>query len=121
MTWYLVMTPLTGPACMPGLLAGTQVTTGEELIKADRTSGQVRRLILLLSGDVEENPGPDQSQRFEEEKLVVLTSNVAIDMRMWRVYLEENFTRLTRQNSKVFVLGGIHGGEDGIKWDGQKG
>ena len=98
---------------MPGLLAGTQVTTVEELIKTDRTSGQVRRLILLLSGDIEENPGPDQRQRFEEEKLVVLTSNVEIDMRMWRVYLEENFTRLTRQNSKVFVLGGIHGGEDG--------
>ena len=48
---------------MPGLLAGTQVTTGEELIKADRTSGQVRRLILLLSGDVEENPGPVQTRR----------------------------------------------------------
>ena len=67
MTWYLVMTPHTRPACMPGLLAGTQVTKGEELIKKDRTSGQVRRLILLLSGDVEENPGPDQSQGFEEQ------------------------------------------------------
>ena len=85
MTWYLVMTPLTGPACMPGLQAGTQVTTGEELIKADRTSGQVRRLILLLSGDVEENPGPVQTMEntsfFEEEKLVIITTNNAIDPR----------------------------------------
>ena len=104
---------------MPGLLAGTQVTAEKELIKTERTSGQVRRLILLFSGDVEENPGPDQrfedqSQRFEEEKLVVITTRVEIDMRMWRTYLDDNFSRLTRrQNPKVYILGGIHRKEDG--------
>ena len=62
----------------------------------------------------QQNPVLDQSQRFEEEKLVVITSKVEIDMMMWRKYLEDHFTRLiTRKNSKIYVLGGIHGGEDG--------
>ena len=50
MTCYLVMTLCTGPACMPGLQAGTQLTMEEEFMNTDRTSGQVRRLLLLLSG-----------------------------------------------------------------------
>ena len=78
---------------MSGPRAGTLVSTGEELLLSDRTSGQVRRLILLLSGDIEENPGPDNSNMNEEfqiseneqpltveEKLAIITFTDEIDM-----------------------------------------
>ena len=31
----------------------------------------------------------------------------------WRHYLDDHFDRLTRPGSNIFVLGGIHGREDG--------
>ena len=95
---------------MSGPRAGTLVSTGEELLLSDRTSGQVRRLILLLSGDIEENPGPD---KFQEEKLVIITSTKPIKVTEWRRYLVQHFERLTRQDSRIYVLGGIHGYENG--------
>ena len=55
----------------------------------------------------------EESTVFTEDRLVVITSTKEIDARQWREYLLKHFTRLTRQNSRVFVLGGIHGNIDG--------
>ena len=55
----------------------------------------------------------EESTVFTEDRLVVITSTKEIDARQWREYLLKHFTRLTRENSRVFVLGGIHGNIDG--------
>ena len=50
---------------------------------------------------------------FKEERLVIVTSTNEIDVLNWRRYLDENFERLARQDSKILILGGIHGRENG--------
>ena len=50
---------------------------------------------------------------FKEERLVIVTSTDAINMIDWRAYLDQNFDRLARQDSKILILGGIHGRKNG--------
>ena len=50
---------------------------------------------------------------FKEERLVIVTSTDAINVLDWRRYLDQNFDRLARQDSKILILGGIHGRKNG--------
>ena len=50
---------------------------------------------------------------FTEDRLVVITTTNYVSVREWRMYLLKHFERLTRENSRVYVLGGIHGNKDG--------
>ena len=50
---------------------------------------------------------------FKEERLVIVKSTNEITVLDWREYLNKNFERLARQDSKILILGGIHGQQDG--------
>ena len=50
---------------------------------------------------------------FASERLVIITSSSEIEAPQWRQYLVTNWGRLTRRNSRILVLAGIHGERDG--------
>ena len=104
-TLYLVVTPYPAVIAIPGfyLLRKGNIASVDVM---EKIGGIVRKLLLLLAGDVEQNPGPG---KFEEEKLVIISTTNEIRVTEWRGYLEKHFERLTRQDSRIYALGGIHG------------
>ena len=50
---------------------------------------------------------------FHEENLVIISSNEKINMMRWRSHLKENWERLMKENTRLLVLAGVHGKEDG--------
>ena len=50
---------------------------------------------------------------FAVEKLVIISSRVEIDMSQWRRYLVKNWERLMPARTRLLVLAGIHGCQDG--------
>ena len=50
---------------------------------------------------------------FTSEYCVVITSQIAIDALQWRKYMVDHWSHLTRENSVVLVLAGVHGTPDG--------
>ena len=50
---------------------------------------------------------------FAEEKRVIISSKDRISMRQWRTHLMSNWERLMPENTRLLVLAGIHGQEDG--------
>jgi len=52
-------------------------------------------------------------EAFSDENFVIITSNKAISAREWTMYLVENWDKLTKKNSKIVVMVGIHGYQDG--------
>ena len=54
---------------------------------------------------------------------VIITSNYKIDMRQWRVYLEEQWKDgkiKNWANARLLILGGVHGHKDGEVGDTDK-
>ena len=49
----------------------------------------------------------------KQEHLVILTSTDAIVPPEWGRYLEQDWDRLVRQDSRILVACGVHGGDDG--------
>ena len=70
LTWGLIVTPYTAAISIPcfNLL---KVATIDMIGVMDNITGIVRKLFLLMAGDVELNPGPDN---LVEEKLVIISS-----------------------------------------------
>ena len=50
---------------------------------------------------------------FHEENLVIISSNERINMMRWRSHLKKNWERLMKENTRLLVLAGVHGKEDG--------
>ena len=50
---------------------------------------------------------------FAVEKHVIISSKDRISMRQWRTHLLGNWERLMPENTRLLVLAGIHGQEDG--------
>ncbi len=50
---------------------------------------------------------------FTAESLVIITSKDEVDALQWKKYMEKNWDRLMQKNSKLLVLAGIHGEQDG--------
>jgi DNA replication protein DnaC len=50
---------------------------------------------------------------FAVEKLVIISSKEEINMSQWRRYLKDNWERLMPARTRLLVLAGIHGCEDG--------
>ena len=50
---------------------------------------------------------------FSTENCVILTSNIEIDSLQWQKHLRKEWSKLMRPNTKVLVLAGIHGCNDG--------
>ena len=50
---------------------------------------------------------------FTTESLVIITSKDEVDAFQWKKYIEKNWNRLIQRNSKLLVLAGIHGNQDG--------
>ena len=50
---------------------------------------------------------------FLVEQLVIVTSTDEITFKQWRQYLSNNFHRLTRKDSKIYIVGGTHGDPHG--------
>ncbi len=55
----------------------------------------------------------DSNWKFTNNHMVVITSNMAISMFSWKYYLEKNWNSIMEPNTRLLILGGIHGGEDG--------
>ena len=52
---------------------------------------------------------------FSAEKKVIITSNDQVDAYQWRPYILKNWDNLMLQkDTKVLVLAGIHGKQDGV-------
>ena len=58
--------------------------------------------------DIESEP-----EIFHDENLVIISSSEKINMMQWKDYVHDNWDRLIRENSRLLVLAGVHGGEDG--------
>ena len=101
LTWGLIVTTYTADISIPGFYLLKEATI-HMIDVMDNITGIVRKLLLLMAGDVELNPGPDN---FVEEKLVVISSTNEIRPTEWRKYLQKHFERLTRQDSRVYILG----------------
>lgn len=52
-------------------------------------------------------------EAFSEENFVVISSTIPINMRKWRLHLEKNWEKLMKENTRLLVLAGVHGDEDG--------
>ena len=52
-------------------------------------------------------------EAFAEENFVVISSTIPITMRKWRLHLEKNWDKLMKENTRLLVLAGVHGDEDG--------
>ena len=52
-------------------------------------------------------------EAFAEENFVVISSTIPITMRKWRLHLEKNWEKLMKENTRLLVVAGVHGGEDG--------
>ena len=50
---------------------------------------------------------------YTSEDLVIITSSYENTAREWRMYLTKNWNRLVRENSRILILAGIHGSDDG--------
>ena len=50
---------------------------------------------------------------FYDEHLVIISSNEDINMLQWSEHLAENWDRLMKENTRLLVLAGVHGKEDG--------
>ena len=57
---------------------------------------------------------------FSEEKCVIISSTNRITMRQWRTHLASNWKKLMPMNTRLLVLAGIHGEEDGRLGDREK-
>jgi hypothetical protein len=44
---------------------------------------------------------------------VIITATDVLEARQWRHYLITNWDRLTRKNSRILILAGVHGSENG--------
>jgi hypothetical protein len=53
--------------------------------------------------------------RFAVEKFVIISSKTRMDMLQWRRYLVANWARLMPARTRLLVLAGIHGCQDG-RW-----
>ena len=58
--------------------------------------------------DIESEP-----EIFHNENLVIISSSEKINMMQWKDYVHDNWDRLIKENSRLLVLAGVHGGEDG--------
>ena len=58
---------------------------------------------------------------FTSEYCVVIKSQIAIDAIQWRKYIIDNWPHLTRENSIILVLSGVHGAPDGQVGDADEG
>ena len=52
-------------------------------------------------------------EAFAQENFVVISSTIPITMRKWRLHLEKNWDTLMKENTRLLVLAGVHGDEDG--------
>ena len=50
---------------------------------------------------------------YTSEHLVVITSEYENTAREWRMYLTQRWNSLVRENSRILILAGVHGNEDG--------
>ena len=50
---------------------------------------------------------------FSAESLVIITSNDAVEGYEWRTYVQVNWHKLTKRDTKILILAGIHGYLDG--------
>ena len=55
----------------------------------------------------------EEANIFQDENLVIISSNERINMLQWGEHLEENWDRLMKENTRLLVLAGVHGKEDG--------
>ena len=53
------------------------------------------------------------SPKFEDEHLVIITANEEVAMFHWGDYILKDWDRLMKENTKLLVLAGVHGKEDG--------
>ena len=53
------------------------------------------------------------SKIYTAEHLVIITSNYENSAREWRTYLYERWNELVRKNSRILVLAGVHGTNQG--------
>ncbi len=51
--------------------------------------------------------------KFTNNHMVVITSNTGINMFNMRYYLQKNWNEIIVKNTRLLILGGIHGSEDG--------
>ena len=63
--------------------------------------------------DSETSESDSDDEVFHEEELVVISSTDKINMLQWSEHLEENWERLTKESTRLLVLAGVHGREDG--------
>jgi len=58
---------------------------------------------------------------FSNNNFVIITSNDATEPTEWRLYIVQNWENLTKNNSIILVLAGVHGYKDGRLGDVDKG
>ena len=63
--------------------------------------------------DSETSESDSDDEVFHEEELVVISSTDKINMLQWSEHLEENWDRLIKESTRLLVLAGVHGREDG--------
>ena len=61
------------------------------------------------------------SKIYTAEHLVIITSNYENSAREWRTYLNERWNELVRNNSRILVLAGVHGTNQGKVGDNDPG
>ena len=65
------------------------------------------------SDSTESDSEDEEPKVFQEENLVIISSKEPINMLQWSEHLEENWSRLMKENTRLLVLAGVHGKEDG--------
>ena len=60
-------------------------------------------------------------QLFNNKNLAIITTMEMMESYEWRMYVEKHWDKIIKMNSRMMVMGGIHGYEDGKLGDVDKG
>ena len=66
-----------------------------------------------VDSETSDSDSDDEPKVFHEENLVIISSKEKISMNRWRIHLKKNWGRLMKENTRLLVLAGVHGKEDG--------
>ena len=73
-----------------------------------------KKIVKQTDSETSDSNSDDEPPKvFHEESLVIVSSNEKISMMKWRGHLKENWERLMKENTRLLVLAGVHGKEDG--------
>ena len=88
--------------------------TAKNQLDSDSDYEPQKKIVKQPVSETSDSDSEDEPPKvFHEENLVIISSNEKINMMRGRSHLKENWERLMKENTRLLVLAGVHGKEDG--------